>query len=89
MKEILKALKGAMVILVKKLASIKFVVWIVLTIITTTLTIKLQATIGEFAAAEAIWTGLLFAANQTQKITESKERMLKIKAGIEIEHDLS
>lgn len=89
MEKILQALNGSVVILVKKLASIKFVVWIILTIITTTLTIKLGATLGEFAAAEAIWTGLLFAANQTQKVTEYKERSLKIRAGLEIEHDIS
>lgn len=89
MKQILQALKDAMVILVKKLASIKFVVWIVLTIITTILTLKLKATLGEFATAEGIWTGLLFAANQTQKITESKERILKVRAGVEVEHDVS
>lgn len=88
MKKILNALHGSAVILVKKLASIKFIVWIALTVLTTVLTIRLGATLGEFASAEAIWTGLLFAANQTQKVTESRERV-KMRAGIEVERDVS
>ena len=67
MKEIIKSLRVSLVVLVGKLASVKFVIWIMLTIVATVELIVANVSFNDWSKFELGITALLYAANQTQK----------------------
>ena len=75
MKEVWKAFMQSMVRLAIKLGSTKFIIWIILTITATAIILILKQSFNDWSMFEIGITTLLFAANQSQKIIESKERI--------------
>jgi hypothetical protein len=75
MKEVWKAFMQSMVRLAVKLGSTKFIIWIILTVIATAIILILKQSFNDWSMFEIGITTLLFAANQSQKIIESKERI--------------
>jgi hypothetical protein len=75
MKEVWKAFMQSMVRLAVKLGSTKFIIWIILTVIATAIILMLKQSFNDWSMFEIGITTLLFAANQSQKIIESKERI--------------
>lgn len=75
MKEVWKAFMQSMVRLATKFGSTKFIIWIILTIIATAIILILKQSFNDWSMFEIGITTLLFAANQSQKIIESKERI--------------
>lgn len=75
MKEVWKAFMQSMVRLAIKLGSTKFIIWIILTITATAIILILKQSFNDWSMFEIGITTLLFTANQSQKIIESKERI--------------